>query len=276
MNKNRTIVITFSAFVLAIIFGIIANWLIPTTDKGEVISHAFEDAATALAFIGAAAIGIERFMEGGWNIMSHMKDTFWPLNKVSEQMESLIDNLDTALTCFKEQAVNEVHALKSNAKDLKEKLEKAEDDLKTFKDQFDEIKKYTKNTQRVQLLTSVASQQISSFNNTYGDILAGINTTEPVAKNAVSAVENFLSSFNDNPGKRLISVFAGSIIGMLVAGYFGLDVFEATLGDPSGHPRVAILLTGLIIGLGANPTHDVIRALQEFKKAQKSESNVTS
>jgi hypothetical protein len=31
-------------------------------------------------------------------------------------------------------------------------------------------------------------------------------------------------------------------------------------------------MTGVLVGLGSNPTHEVIRALQEYKKAKKGEN----
>jgi hypothetical protein len=33
-----------------------------------------------------------------------------------------------------------------------------------------------------------------------------------------------------------------------------------------------VILTGLIIGLGSGPTHEVIRAVQEYKKSRKGDN----
>src|SRR5207244_2208268 len=107
-----------------------------------------------------------------------------------------------------------------------------------------------------------------------------------VAGVAVSGLTDFVATFKDNPGRRLYSVLLGVVIGVLVAAVFGLDLFAAIQSAPvaagapavkSGSlfdplPSLGIAVTGLVMGLGSNPTHEVIRAIQEFKKAKKAEN----
>jgi hypothetical protein len=88
-----------------------------------------------------------------------------------------------------------------------------------------------------------------------------------------------MGSFKDNPGRRLISLYVGAMAGLAVAGIFGLDLFSAVMAEPSGeaaasspltaHPKLNIVLSGIIMGLGASPTHEVIRLVQEYKERQK-------
>ena len=76
----------------------------------------------------------------------------------------------------------------------------------------------------------------------------------------------------------LISLFAGAILGIVIAGFFSLDLFQAIL-QPNNtipawgrltHPGVAV--TGLINGLGSSPTHEIIQAIQSFKQNQQAQS----
>jgi hypothetical protein len=104
---------------------------------------------------------------------------------------------------------------------------------------------------------------------------------------AVSQVDEFLNSFNDNPARRLISIYVGALIGLLLAGILGLDLIGATLGeDPFGTgnnqpwwdkflPNLGAAVTGLVMGLGASPTHELIKTLQETKKARKAENDAS-
>jgi hypothetical protein len=50
-----------------------------------------------------------------------------------------------------------------------------------------------------------------------------------VSGTALLPMQNFLSSFKDNQGRRLISIFLGAMLGLILAGVFGLDVFQAVL-----------------------------------------------
>jgi hypothetical protein len=63
------------------------------------------------------------------------------------------------------------------------------------------------------------------------------------------------------------------MLGLILAGVFGLDVFQAVLeGAKESQKKWQIIFTGLMIGLGSNPTHEVIRAIQEYKKSRKGEN----
>ena len=85
---------------------------------------------------------------------------------------------------------------------------------------------------------------------------------------------DFLAGVRENPGKQLLSIWAGTSIGMVVATALGIDVFAAILGpetvDVSGvQDPLGIVITGAVIGLGAGPTHELVRVLQEVKKSRR-------
>jgi hypothetical protein len=106
-----------------------------------------------------------------------------------------------------------------------------------------------------------------------------------VAGQAVDSVGSFIATFKDNPGKRLLSLELGALAGLAVAGMLGVDLFKAVLSPDSKTdivfnwptsidgiwnwivtaPFVGVATTGLLLGLGSNPTHEVIGALQQYK-----------
>jgi len=77
--------------------------------------------------------------------------------------------------------------------------------------------------------------------------------------------------FKDNPRRRRRSFFARFVVGMAIAGVTGLVVFETVYETPIPLDQgtylhhAGVVITGLLIGSGANPTHEAIRLLQEAK-----------
>lgn len=106
-----------------------------------------------------------------------------------------------------------------------------------------------------------------------------------VAGQAVDSVGSFIATFKDNPGKRLLSLELGALAGLAIAGMLGVDLFKAVLSPDSKTdiafnwptsidgiwnwivtaPFFGVAATGLLLGLGSNPTHEVIGALQQYK-----------
>jgi hypothetical protein len=269
MTRNRTLLIALLAtFALSAVMLLVDKFITPPA------SNSFKDGATTLAFIGGAAVGIERVLEAFWTFMGGVVGTFWPLNVINKQVQTLVVDLDSALKPFHEEALKKIEALKNAGNTTEEELErlkKAENEIGALKARFDDLKKLAPDNQRVQLLTAAASQNVAVLKEKFGDLLSDADRATKVANTAIGGLQDFLSTFKDNPGRRLISIYLGAILGLFVAGFFGLDVLAAASDSPSKCPLM-VLLTGLIIGLGSNPTHEVIRAIQEFKKGQKGEN----
>ena len=274
MTRNTALLIALIATVVLVVVALIVNGFIPTDPvTGKVVLNGFKDAATTLAFIGGAAMGIERVLEAFWTFMGGVIGTYWPLNVINKQVQALVVDLDSALKPFHEEALKKIEVLKKIATPQQlERLKQAETEIGTLKARFDEIKKLAPDNQRVQLLTAAASQNVAVLQEKFGDLLTEADRATKVAQTAIGGLQDFLATFKDNPGRRLISIYLGTILGLPVAGLFGLDLFAAASGTPSAHGRWSVLLTGVIIGLGSNPTHEVIRAIQEFKKGQKGEN----
>jgi hypothetical protein len=234
----------------------------------------FEDAASTIAFIGAAAIAIERVIEAFWTFFGGVAGSYWPLTAIHRQVQTLMTELDSSLEPFHEKAIARINELKqagSRTQEELKRLENAPQDIERLKKRFDELRKLAPGNQRVQLLAAAASQNVMYLTEKYGDDLVELKDAAAVANSAIAGLQDFLATFKDNPGRRLISIYMGSILGLILAGIFGLGVFQATLGSVP-YEKLSIILTGLIIGLGSNPTHEVIRVIQEFKESRKGQN----
>ena len=117
---------------------------------------------------------------------------------------------------------------------------------------------------------------------TYTAGAQGLLATTGEAADRASAI---IASFQDNPARRLAALVLGASIGVLVAAGVGLNLFAATLVGPDGStsdlPRLVagtfgVLLTGVVIGLGSAPTHEVVKSLQTYKDSRTAPSSVTT
>jgi hypothetical protein len=235
------------------------------------------DAAAILGFVGAAAVGIERVIEGGWTVVGSLRGTFWPLNAVGKQVDELVADLDSALRPFHQELEHDLASLAEKNQLAQEKVKAAQEEIQKLRARFDGLKQLPADTQRAQLLAAAATQNVRYLKQKYGQQLPDLDLEDAalIADEAINGLQNFAASFKDNPGRRLISLYAGAIIGLGVAGVFGLDLFGAALGiEPADvdHRWLNVVVTGIVIGLGSSPTHEVIRAVQEFKKGRKGEN----
>ncbi len=221
-----------------------------------------------LGLITLVAIGIERVLEGLWTFVDLTKNSFWPLN-----ITRFIDNFSIELTAHIEPAVNKIDEFIGKAdetlKDAPEEIENYKNKLTNLKTQLIAMQKLTENAQAVdKARTSIVTtlNQLEGQYDKVGPVVAGAQTV-------VDDLENYIATIKGNPGRKLVCVFFGAYVGLIAAWIFNLDVFLATTGvaAPSmvylGGWRVAF--TGILVGLGAGPTHELIRAIQEFKNSHK-------
>ncbi|HKY53215.1 MAG TPA: hypothetical protein VJM08_02865 [Anaerolineales bacterium] len=269
MTPTKTSLFTFVAVILFLIcFGAVAQSSTPLDT--ELIS-----AATALTIITASAVGIERAIETFWTYIGLTRGSWWPLGPVREQLDGLISGLDNSFEPFYEEAQTTMQKLQQAQTWGEDKLDTAARDLDKIKKHVDELRQLPIDSQRVKLIVNSASRSVDYFSQKYPEI----KEAAVLARFGIEGVTNFVETFKDNPGRRLISLFAGSIVGMAIAGVIGLDIFEAVLGVPipldQGPylPHAGVALTGLLMGLGASPTHEAIRLLQEVKKLRSAQNN---
>lgn len=239
----------------------------------------FKDATSALAFVGGAAVAIERIIETGWTFLGAAFGTYWPLGAIQKQVGSLVADLDRSLKPFHDRLKGELDALAKAGTLTMDEVAHGKQEIDRLKTRFDTLSGMGVDNQKVQLLVATASQNVSHLYGKYKGVVEDIDRANAAATSAISGVQSFLVTFKDNPGRRVISMYAGAVMGVGVAGVFGLDLFQAVLEPgPGGLPyqSLRVVLTGLVIGLGSNPTHEVIRAVQEYKKSQKAENATRS
>ncbi len=246
-------------------------WVVFNTQQAN---PGFRDAAATITFITAAAVGIERTMEAMWTVIGGTVGTYWPLNTLSRQVQTMVDDLNNALKPFHDKTLLGLDALAENGKLSPEELAAAADEILRMKARFDALLNLAPDNQRVQLLAASASQNVTYLYKKYGKLLPHLRQAADTAGAAISGLQDFLATFKDNPGRRLISIYVGAVLGLIVAGMFGLDLFQAVLqSNPQSVSattlHLRIILTGLAIGLGSNPTHELIRAVQVYKEGQK-------
>ena len=272
----------------------------------------FKDAAAALAFITGAAVAIERVIEAFWTFVGGVSSGYWPLKHIREQVNRMEDDLDAALqtvvadaTAALEQAGRTAEEVSAAAADLNAQLTKTQAGLA-------KVRTLAPDSQRAQMLATLAARNLAYVQGRYPEARA----VAAAASATIDGLQDFVASFKDNPGRRMISLYLGAMLGLGVAGSFGLDVVEAAMQAPLQAPAAAaaapnpapvtqapastvpaavvqpiahrdtaaigtrsskpsrgkrwqIILTGLIMGLGSSPTHEVIRAIQEYKKSRK-------
>ncbi|MBA3943386.1 MAG: hypothetical protein H0X37_02350 [Herpetosiphonaceae bacterium] len=94
MTRTATWLITGKASLALVIVMLLVALLSATTNAS------FKDATAALAFVSAAAVGIECIIETAWTVLGGIIGTYWPLNAVGKQVNALVDELSAALEPF--------------------------------------------------------------------------------------------------------------------------------------------------------------------------------
>jgi hypothetical protein len=279
MDRTTTgMITTIGGLAVAVALGLV--WLFHAPSN-----NGFADASAALAFVGAAAIGIERTIEGFWTIVGATGGTFWPLSAVNKQVGTLVDDLNVAMKSFHDTATNRlqdtadaVAGAQKTFKRISDEKESLDKSLEGVTQRLTALAAGPRDNQRLQLLAATASQNVSYVSALYGETIPDLQRAGRAANAAINGLQDFIATFKDNPGRRLVSLFLGVLAGLVIAGCLGLDLVTASLESnaPTGS-RAAfnIVVTGILIGLGSNPTHEVIRAIQEYKKGRKGENALT-
>ncbi len=103
-------------------------------------------------------------------------------------------------------------------------INKREQQLKV---QRDEIVKMTPGNQRVEMLANVTYQALAEMEARVNHLAPGAKYLIAAAKQSTVAANDFVASFKDNPARRAVSLFIGSVAGIIFAGIAGIDIFAA-------------------------------------------------
>ena len=93
--QNRSTWILRAVIGLAIVLLLLAAYLAGHVEPSAVTAA---NAASLLALIAAAAVGIERAIEFVWTMVDRTALAWWPLDRFSTEVQGLIDDLDRQLT----------------------------------------------------------------------------------------------------------------------------------------------------------------------------------
>jgi len=228
----------------------------------------FKDATAVITIVTLTSVGIERVIEGFWTYIGLTKNSWWPFNAISQDISNMVSDFDKVLTPFYQQLTKAAEDAKSAKNWTDEQYTAAKKEITDFQASIDQLKTLAPGNQMALSIASAASQLVSGFKQKYNTL----DTVATFADQAISGFANFIVTPADNLGRRLISLFLGMIIGVVIAGVFGLDLLKAIFQIPTIAFHYGVVFTGLAIGLGSSPTHEVIQVLQQWKTNLKTPS----
>jgi hypothetical protein len=272
MSRKRAawLLVSLTAMLAGLILFIVYN-------QGS--RYGLKDPAAALAFVGGASIVIERIIETMWTSIAGLGGAYWPLNLISKQVTTMVDELNQAVQPVYDNALKAIDEVATAEGWTAAQIAAAKTEVASLSARFTQLKdELPSANERVNLLIAATAQHVEYLKKKYANATVKLDATVGVANATINGLQNFMATFKDNPGRRLISIYVGVMLGLAVAGYFGLDLFQAVLSEQAANATPIarnVILTGVVIGLGSSPTHEVIRAVQEYKKARKGENLAT-
>ena len=249
MTKQQTQQFLIGATIVLVV-GIVLTALFSSTS-----TSGLRDAAAALTIIAAVSVGIERVLEGFWTYIGLTRNSWWPLNVISQEINTMASNLDQLLAPFYQQLTKAVEDAKNAEQWSQQQLDAANQEITDIQNLIDRLKHLAPGSQQATAIASIISQQVSNFQLKY----------KTLANEATIA---------NNLGRRFISLFLGMYLGLVVAGVLGLDLLQSIFTTSLAF-HLGIVLTGLVMGLGSSPTHEVIQVLQSWKTNLKTQGTAT-
>ena len=238
-------------------------------------------AAGVLALSTGLAVGIERVLEGFWTLMDQVaSQPSWPFANEAKQLRTFTDQF----TAFVKPGLDSARSVLSP---LPQQLPAAYDQLTKDVDTL----KQAVDTVASALDPGTLPAALTAAQTALRSIALQVESPEvrsqvQFAAAGLTTIAQLADSLAANPGRRMLSLFAGALLGLVAAAVLGLDLIHAALGVAApatltlhdgfstwwnaGASRWpwAMVATGLLIGLGSNPTHEVIQAIQAYKQQQ--------
>jgi hypothetical protein len=268
-NGGRTTLVVLGILLLVLI---IAVALIPVNVPDEA------GAAAILAMVTAGAVAIERALETFWTMVGTSRlGNWWPLKPIGERLNTFVNQLNEPLNNFYQQAKTRVDAADDAAENVQPWLKGANDYLGELERNIKRLQQLVPGDSEARAIAAGASRAVVGLQKHYPD--EDLQAAATSANKVLAGVNEFVQTFEDNPARRLMSLYAGAVLGLVAAGILGLDAIQAVFGDvPSGWlagkaydllPGIGAAVTGLAMGAGATPTHELIKALKEAKERNK-------
>ena len=245
-----------------------------------VLGHPSQTTSSAAAvgvvvLVPALAVGVERVLEVFWSLVDQLASSpFWPLNAPARELQDLSNTLDPIVQPLLEQAETVLAGWPQDPTKTGDQLKAAQAEVGALQQAAAAVANTPSST--------IGLQNLKNALDRVDKVIDDPRVSGAVAAAAVGirGISTSIGSLLDNPGRRVISLFLGSLIGLVVVWWLGLDVIHAALNAPlPTQPQDTTLsnlhtlqwgmvATGLIIGLGASPTHDLISAIQAYKQTQ--------
>jgi hypothetical protein len=219
------------------------------------------NAAAILTLITAGAVAIERIIEALWTVVGANGRPWWPFTEVGTRVDELVKALNANLEPLQNEAESVLGAARKSPE-----MAAHFPNLHQAQWLHDTLADLGPSNRRARDLAQAASISARWFRRTHAD--QDIKLAASRAASTANTLTNFLDTFNDNPARRLISILLGCILGLIGAGALGLDALQATLGT-TPFLNVGTAITGIVMGLGSNPTHELIKTLQETKQRRR-------
>jgi hypothetical protein len=250
-------------FVLAILIVAVIGLCIVAIIRKPDSSTSITNATVVIAIAGAVAVGIERLIEAIWTLVSLTPNDQWPLNLATfkdkrNELETFFTNINS-----------HINDLKKDTAIFNDFTTKCGSAVTDFQSSMASIKATDVSDPNFQQFSAKALQAVyalQSYDNEFSNLSNGFNS-------ALDALSTFVDTFQDNPGRKLISILLGMALGLVVAIFTGLNLFQALLAPATPATNVlywGVALTGITLGLGSSPTHEVIQLLTQFKQNQTS------
>lgn len=269
----------FLGFV--VLSGVLGAWLSPETNAG------FADGASVIAFVTLVAVGIERLIELCWTLLGQAQKFggWWPLNQIATSVATVEQETNKLLTPVFQTVKTSLESFRTTlpngsneSKDIEKQLTMIQTACENLQARLGAAQKLAPGSSRFEITTHIAvdaASVLSSAATRAGEWGNAATQAVDDAAQATSIATMIVSSFRDNPARRIASILLGAGAGMLVAGFMGLNLFSAVLGQGAGLAAgvVGVLLTGIVVGLGSSPTHEIIKSLQDYKESRKKSSN---
>jgi hypothetical protein len=237
----------------------------------------FADGAAVIAVVSIAALGIERIIEGFWSLMASRLSGWWPLNQFKAAVDEQISEVNRAAMPVFEAALAALADAKEGLAegtaafaDVERKIQVVRDQEKALLAQVRQIRSLARD-QRVALLTTATTQAITRVDTLVGSTTPVVRRAFNDASQVTTGALDLLGALKENPGKKMISLLMGALLGIAAAGFVGLDLFAAA-GAPlpeNGAIQIGVVLTGLVLGLGSNPTHQVVSFVTDAAGARR-------
>jgi hypothetical protein len=262
----RKIVAALIAFLALGLAFYLAAWRSPESVA------AIAGEAVALTVIGAVAVGIERIIEAFWAFWEWTGNARNPLGPLSREYRRTVAELEQSLRPLADGAAEMMSSAAKLKKAAGSRAREAKAELKNARKLLEELTPGIRDPDFSKLARE-ALKQIAALEQKYPQLEGQARA----AGMAVDSAVNFVDSFQENPGRRLLSIYFGALLGLILVWITGLDLFQPFLGtdivrESWGGARLGTAFTGLILGLGSSPTHEVIQILKEIKNSRKNGS----